>query len=1026
MIGKPSSLKCLMAFFMLLNCTYLIAQERVVTGKVKDPSGNPLPGVNVNVWGTRISVTADVTGTFRLPVPSENSVLVFSFVGFLQKEQKVGSDSTFNISMAYDNADLDQVVVVGYGTTKRRDLTGSVYSVKPGMVTATPVTNAGEALQGRIPGLDITRTNGAPGGGVSIQLRGNRTLNGVTEKGATAGSSSEPLVIIDGFQGGSLSDLNPNDIESIEVMKDASSTAIYGWQGANGVIIVTTKRGKDRPKVSYNGFYGVNAFAKYPKVRMGQDFVNFRKEAWRGANPDRTDIPADESFLDRYELPYYQAGQWTDWLDLITQNGTHQSHTASIQSGGDKTKVFFSTGVYSEEGMLRMTNSTRYNARLNYDQRISNMFKAGFMTQVTYQNTNGRKDPLAQVSSFVPFGDPYDGDGNIKLWPFLPMDSNYKDNGRNKNLLSPLTDERKDASKDNTTRGNLIANAYLEITPITGLSLRSNLGTTLGYSRRGEFYDSVSLQNYTTPNNNNTARLTNGFSSFYSWDNIITYTRRLADHNVTLTGITSLTQSINEESGSYGIKVLMPSYQWYDMSATQTSSRQTTSDYTKTSTFSYAGRLNYTYKGKYLLTATVRADGVSRLSADKKWDYFPSAGIGWNIHQEEFMSGAYFVNNLKLRATYGVAGNASVPAYGTQSGVVTQTAVIGSTPVTVSNFKETAGNLNVGWEKTATANLGLDFALFKSRVYGTIDVYKAKTTDILFRRPLPPSSGFANMWQNLGTSENEGIEAALTTVNMNKGNFRWTTTVTFTMAREKLTSLITDKDITDKENNSLLNGYPVKSWWGYKKIGIWQEGENKDSAMKNGNYTYVPGDIKVEDRDGNGVIDINDRGFVGADVPKWFGGLQNTFTYKGLELSVYLVARYGQIINAEFIAGRYNVGGGGNGLADLDYWTPENPTNDMPRPRAGRTYNDPGYTGSYSLNFIDGSFWKLKTVTLAYTLPAQISRRVFTDRVRIYATGNNILTQAKNKLLKSYDPERGGSENSPLTRQFVFGANIDF
>ncbi|WP_207514197.1 SusC/RagA family TonB-linked outer membrane protein [Longitalea luteola] len=1006
---------------MLLNCTYLIAQERVVTGKVKDPSGNPLPGVNVNVFGTRISVTADVTGTFRIPVSSPNSVLVFSFVGFLQQEQKVGNDSTFNISMAYDNADLDQVVVVGYGTSKRRDLTGSVYSIKPGMVTATPVSNAAEALQGRIPGLDINRTSGAPGGGVSIQLRGNRTLNGTNN--GVAGSSSEPLIIIDGFQGGSISDLNPNDIESVEVLKDASATAIYGWQGANGVIIITTKRGKDRPKVSYAGFYGVND-VNYPKVRMGQDFINFRKEAWRGANPNDPNVPTDEAVLDKYELPYYQAGKWVDWLDLITRNGIEQSHTASIQSGGDKTKVYFSAGVYRQEGVLRGTDNTRYNTRLNYDQRISNMFKAGFMTQLTYQTTNGRIDPMSQVNNMVPFGDVYDSLGNIKLFPMIP--SNEPD-PKNKNFLNPLTDERGAAYIDNTQRGNLIANGYLEITPITGLSVRSNLGTTLGYSRRGEFYDSVTLQNYNKPANGSTAKITNEFTRFYNWDNIVTYTRRFNDHNITLTGLTNYTHSEREVSDVTGLRQTLVNWQFYNLDGTQTTTRQTTSNYFKTTTFSYAGRLNYTFKGKYLLTATMRADGVSRLSKDKKWDYFPSAGIGWNIHQEDFMRDAWFVNNLKIRATYGEAGNASMQAYGTQSVLATGNAILGNTPITVASFDKVAGNLNVGWEKTATTNVGLDFALFKSRFYGTIDAYKSKTTDILFLRPLPLSSGFTHMWQNLGSSENEGIELALSSVNMNRGNFRWTTTLTFTSAREKLTHLITSQDIIDKEDNSLMVNHPVKSWFGYNKIGIWQKDENKDGTVKFGNYIYQEGDIKVEDKNGDNVIDpINDRGFVGADVPKWYGGLQNTFNYKGFELSVYLVARYGQIINADFMAARYNVGGDRNGLADFNYWTPENPTNEFPRPRQGASFSNAGYTGYYSLNFVDGSFFKVKTATFAYTLPTQTSRRVFADRIRLYVTGNNIWTKTKNKMLKNYDPERGGSENTPLTRQFVFGANIDF
>ncbi len=1016
MIGKPSSLKCLMAFFMLLNCTYLIAQERVVTGKIKDPSGNPLPGVNVNVWGTRISVTADVTGTFRLPVPSENSVLVFSFVGFLQKEQRVGNDSTFNISMTYDNADLDQVVVVGYGTSKRRDLTGAVYSVKPGQVTATPVPNAAEALQGRIPGLDINRTSGAPGGGVSIQLRGNRTLSGTAN--GQIGQTSEPLVIIDGFQGGNIADLNPNDIESIEVMKDASSTAIYGWQGANGVILVTTKRGKDRPKVSYSGFYGINSLT-YPKTRTGQEFIQFRKDAWEGNTPGST--PTDEDVLNTDELNWYQQNKWVDWLDLITRNGIEQSHTASIQSGGDKTKVYFSAGVYRQEGVLRGTDNTRYNTRLNYDQRISSTFKAGLMTQLTYTNTHGRTDPFSRVNGFVPLGEPYDSAGNIRLFPTL---SNQ--NATDKNLINPLTDERPGAYVNNTKRGSVIANGYLEVTPITGLSFRSNMGITLSYTRQGEMYDANTLQNFGN-GRGITAEVNSGFNRFINWDNILTYTRRFGDHNVTLTGITNYTRSDVEAFEESGQKLILTNWSFYGLENTDAASRVLNSDFTRTVTMSYAGRLNYTFKGKYLLTGTIRADGVSRLAPGNKWDYFPSVGLGWNIHQEEFMKDAFWLNNLKIRATYGVAGNASVLPYGTQTLLQTQNAVIGSSIVPTSYFKSTLGNPTLGWEKSATTNLGLDFAILKSRIFGTLEVYKTKTTDILFKRPLPLNSGFSEIWENIGDSENEGIEAALTTINMNRGDFRWTTTFTFTAAREKITRLLTEKDLIKDETSSLFVGKPIKSFYNYTKTGIWQTDENKD-GVKFGNYVYEAGDIKVKDLNNDNIIDgVNDRSWIGADVPKWYGGLQNTFTYKGVELSAYIVARYGQMINANFLAGRYNVGGGGNGLAGVDYWTPRNPTNDFPQPRLGSTYsNEPGYTGYLALNMVDGSFLKLKTVTLAYSLPSQISRKVYSDKIRLYITGNNLLIKTKSRFLKNYDPEAGGTENAPITRQFVFGANIDF
>jgi TonB-linked SusC/RagA family outer membrane protein len=417
------------------------------------------------------------------------------------------------------------------------------------------------------------------------------------------------------------------------------------------------------------------------------------------------------------------------------------------------------------------------------------------------------------------------------------------------------------------------------------------------------------------------------------------------------------------------------------------------------------------------------------LSEGHKWDYFPSVGLGWNIHQEDFMKDLWFVNNLKLRATYGVAGNASVLPYGTQTVLASNNYIIGTQPVPVAYPTATPGNDNLGWEKSTTYNVGLDFALFKSRLYGTIDAYKTKTDDILYQRPLPSSSGEATQWQNIGTSENKGIELALSSVNVNNHAFKWTTTVTFTMAREKLTKLLTSKDIINAETNSLLIGHPVTSFYGYKKEGIWQTDENKDHVKVGGTtYEYQPGDIKVLDRNTDGFIDAtNDRGYVGSTVPKWFGGLQNTFSYKSFELSVYMVARWGQTINAEMMAGRFNVNGSGNGLADWNYWTPTNPTNDFPQPRSNQSFSSSGYTGYLSaLNFVDGSFVKLKTATLAYTIPGNISRKVYSDRIRLYVTGNNILTKTKYKLLKNYDPEIGGSENTPLTRQFVFGANVDF
>jgi len=443
---------------------------------------------------------------------------------------------------------------------------------------------------------------------------------------------------------------------------------------------------------------------------------------------------------------------------------------------------------------------------------------------------------------------------------------------------------------------------------------------------------------------------------------------------------------------------------------------------------SYAGRLNYSYKGKYLLTASLRSDGVSRLAPGHKWDMFPSAAVGWNVHQEEFMKDLYFVNNFKIRASYGVAGNATVLPYATQNLIdpFSYGQGFGDVSAYQYRFALTTGTADLGWEKTATKNIGIDFAFFKSRFFGTIDAYQSTTSDVLLKRSLPLSTGIENIWQNVGETENKGIEAAISVVPVSTRDFRWTSTVTFTAAKEKISKLIDGKDIYGSpiETKSLLLGHPVNSYYGYKKLGIWQNDEAAKAATVFVSATpFKPGDIKLADIDGNDTINTKDYTYLGNNVPKWFAGWQNTFTYKGFELGIYMFARWGQMIEAKFM-GRYNPSGLGNGPANFNYWTPENPSNDFPRPKKDAAISS--YTGYTALNFIDGSYLKVKTVTVGYTLPVAATRKVYLEKLRIYATANNIFTQSKNKLLKNYDPERGGDENGPLSRQIVIGLNADF
>lgn len=996
------------------------AGDFTITGVVTDEAGETLPGATVKVKGTNLAVSTDINGTFSLVAPgNESAILVVSYLGFKQQEVTVSPSQTrVNIRLLPDAASLDEVVVIGYGTVKKRDLTGSVASVKAEEIVLSPTHNAIEAIQGRVPGVDITRASGVAGGGANITIRGNKSI---APKDRMA-DRNQPLYIIDGFQGGDISTLNTNDIESIDVLKDASSTAIYGAQGANGVIIVTTKKGATgKARVSYSSYYGVNKYS-FPESRIGEDYLNLRREAWKNApagSPTWTG-PQDDPLLFNIAGEYdaVQAGQWVDWVDLIVQDGSQQSHTISVDGGSENTKIRASAGYFKEEGMLRNNEYNRYNGRFNLDQKISKWAKAGILSQVTYNNQNNRRDPLSTATSISPLGIPYDEFGMIRTNP-IDFD---------RTRVSPLADERTEfVARDNNIRTNVVANGYIELTPLKGLTFRSNFGSNLNFNRRGVYNDATSLAQASAKINFSSS--SNNFSRFINWDNILTYNRTIADdHNFTLTGITSFLKSDADNLAASGTNQLLSSQLYYNLNATGVTGRSIGSPYEGWKNMAYAGRLNYSYKGKYLFTATGRVDGASRLAEGNKWDFFPSVALGWNVTEENFMKNISQINNLKLRASYGVSGNYVIDVYGTQSGLSYNTRMgFGEIPAPMYLFNPTVGNPDLGWEKSATTNFGVDLSLFNNKISVTTDVYSTKTTDILYKRSLPQSSGVVDVFQNVASTSNKGIELGITSQNIQTPDFKWSSTLTFSKNTEKITGLLDGKDIISNERESLLLGRPINSFYTYNKLGIWQTHEAEEAAKYRTNSAtgtqFKPGDIKLKDLNGDFIIDAtNDRSFIGSTVPDWVGGLQNNFTYKGIDLGIFLFARYGQMLDAEFL-GRYNPGGLGNGPAFINYWTPENPSNDFPRPRKNEA-NLTNYQGYQALNYIDGSYFKIKNITLGYTLPKTIASKLLVDNLRIYATGSNLLTVAKSHLVQDYDPERGGAESSPLSRQFVFGINL--
>ncbi|PWG79719.1 SusC/RagA family TonB-linked outer membrane protein [Pararcticibacter amylolyticus] len=1003
------------------------AQQGTISGTITDEKGEPLIGASVLVKGTTSGASTDVQGRFTLRVTTTGNVtLVVKYIGFQPKEvaAQVGQNG-LKIALNPEASALSEVVVIGYGTVRRRDLTGAVTSVKSEDITRIPTHNPVEAIQGRVPGADITRGSGRPGSAPNIIVRGNRSIANNDDMASRNG----PLYVIDGIQGGSINDLNPNDIESIEVLKDASSTAIYGALGANGVIIVTTKKGTSgQAKVSYSGYYGVSDY-QFPKARTGEEYLALRREAYRkddtrtGGQFTWTSPSDDQSIFSPFpgEWEAYQAGQWVDWVDLLTKSGSQQSHALTVTGGSEKTKVFASAGYFNEEGMLRNEDYNRYNARFNLDQTINKWMKVGVQSQFAYSKQNQRDNPLSQAITISPLGLPYDENGLVNINPIA----------QDRNKVSPLADERTPyIASYNTIRSNIITNGYLELTPVKGLTIRSNFGANLTSSRQGIYRDKTSINRYNvgTPYTSSESV----FDRNFTWDNIVTYKRDIEEHSVTLTGISSYIQSDRDVTSASGINQTISSPLYYGLGFTSADGRLVSSPYTGSNNIAYAGRLNYSYKGKYLLTMTGRFDGASRLASGNKWDFFPSAAIGWNVSDEAFMKGIEQISNLKLRASYGISGNYSIPVYGTQSQLIgNSTMSFGNQAAYMFQFSSVIGNPNLGWEKSGTLDIGLDLSLLRNRISLTADWYRTVTSDILLPRSLPWSTGVSTVYENIGETQNKGVELALTSRNIEGKDFKWSSTLTFSRNREKITKLIDGNNILASDNieeNSLLLGRPIQSFYTYKKLGIWQTWEAEEARKYTvGGRPFEPGDIKVADLDGDYIINPQkDVTYIGSRVPDWIAGFQNNFSYKAFDLSFYLFARYGQMIDAEFL-GRYNPSGAGNSPAILNYWTPENPTNDYPRPRAAASINSyPGYTGYQALTYVDGSYLKLRNLTVGYTLPKNAAKKLMLDNVRIYATGTNLLVFTKNDLIKDYDPERGGSESAPLSRQWVFGVNFGF
>jgi TonB-linked SusC/RagA family outer membrane protein len=963
------------------------AAEKKVTGKITDPNGAPLSGVTVTIKGTSKATTTNEQGVFTITA-DDNDVIVFSYVGFESQEIKVGDKTQFNLSLVSAASSLENIVVIGYGTVKKRDLTGSVVSLKSDEVKKVPAGNVMESVQGKVAGVDITRTSGGAGSGVNVTVRGNRSIL----------AQNNPLFIVDGIQYSNFQDINPNDIQSMEVLKDASSTAIYGSRGANGVIIITTKRGvAGKVKVGANAYYGVSEFTGYPRPMNGSQFADLKRQVARTGGTWNS--PADDARVFGAANQAVQDGVSTDWAGMVLHKGSQQNYNINVAAGSEKTKVFFSFDYFKEKGILKNDFSGRYTLRLNIDQTIVGTFKMGLQSQLTYYDENRRSDNVLTTAVKVfPYFTPYNADGTLSKNPGNGAQGNPLQNDIPGNYIN----------QNNTTR--ILSSAYAEWKPIKDLTLRSNLGITNGTSRNGLFNHENSIDRFQATGS--LSRITNANQVDVLWENIATWQKKISEHNLDVMLVTSYISNKQDSSYASGTGQLLPGQSWHAL-LSNPSNVSIWSNYIGSNLMSGAFRINYGYKGKYLLTLTGRADGASQLSKQNRWSFFPSAAVAWRVIDENFMATQQVVSDLKLRVSYGVAGNAAVKAYSTQSAVMLIPTSWNDQAVLAYGLDPQTGNPDLKWELTATKNIGIDFGILKNRITGSVDYYDSRTRDLLLPMTLPPTSGYQKVVQNIGKTRNNGFEVALRTVNVRTQDFTWSSNITYTRNKERIVDVINGQ--SDVANRWII-GSPVRSFYDYQKLGIWQIADSAQARV----YGRIPGEIRLKDINDNKTITAtDDRVVIGAAVPDYSFGFSNDFAFKGFDLNVYVFARVGQTINSDYAA-KYEINGIENG-ANVDYWTPENPTNAYPRPTS-LTSRTQMYGGS-TLGYKDGSFVKIRNITLGYTLPKTFTQKFGIGSLRWYVSAKNYFTFSK---MTDYDPEGEGSLDRPLTKLIVTGLSIDF
>lgn len=1087
-LKKRAALSILMSMLCLIS----LAQEKMITGKVTDSSDTPMIGVTVVVSGTTTGTVTDASGNYSIKVP-EKSTLKFSFIGFDTKVIEVGNQSVINVTMSEGSSDIDEVVVVGYGTVKKTDLTGSVGTISSDNLVAKGTATMMESLQGEIPGVSITQNSSRAGGGFDIQIRGVQSIKDKDDR-------TGPLFVVDGIVVSDIQMLNPADIERVDVLKDASSTAIYGSRASEGVVMVTTKSAKGqgekyrKPTVSYDGYVGMRQVARMPDFMDGMEFMQFRfaryttlsgraskdgsvkfkmdpanlqislltnyipetdendnfmvgKSHWNYYYPDGTGMSKVEQLM--------ADGKYYDWMDLLTQDAMQQNHFFSISGGSNNTNYHFGIGYQQDQGIFLKDNETRYNIKAAIDTKVNDYWSAGVSLNLARTIDDwGSGNAVANAFWSNPYFIPWDENGEYYLQSGISSTLGTSSGAQFSSLINPLID------MENTVYGaqklHILGNIYLTFSPIKDLTFKTTLSPNI-YQGRTHLYETVNTQSRNSKGTDRAeVKSTNMFD--WTWDNQVNYVLSRGDHSLNVMGLFSMNKYTKENFNQFGED--FPSNTTFYNMANAGTVIASESAYTEYSLISYAARLNYSFKGRYMITGTIRSDGSSRFAKDYRWGYFPSAAIAWRISEEEFLK-ADWLNNLKLRLSYGVSGNNNVGNYATATTPSSTGYYAFGSNMSYGYGPNGIVNAAIQWEKTSEVDFGFDFSAFDNRVNLIADIYNKVSDGLLMERSLAiEAGGGATVNDNIGKVSNKGFELSLNTVNIKTKNFRWETTFSFATNKNSIEELYggtVEKDL----GNLWFVGQPVDIFYNYTIGGIVSdqpltvtlpnstETKTYDHAYQfyNEYYGLFEGMPYVKDVDNNGVIDDKDKDIIGKGQPDWTGSFSTTLVYKNWDLSATVYTKQNYMVESPFMRQYEAYNDRGRMHINMDYYIPANtpvlnsdgtvskqeqthygthpyPNDKINNGGTGDYWGTTGIDGTYY--FVDASFIKVKNISLGYNFSKKLLEKIGLGQLRLYA---NILNPFVFTSYKGFDPEWAGSKLSdggPSTITYQFGINLKF